>query len=269
MTMKNKLSRGVTAAVLVLSGTLATGCGSQSSQNGFMDGFSLKTEVIDGAVWAHASGQFATGGLVLPALTMPIFDPKRPGVSYGTVAILPTLTGKTELKVSVNISEAAHVQNVMRTMPNGTAIPVGGIDACQVLGLPVGSTKTVVYLGLGDGCAILGVALAIKELDKVGTYVGLPINFFPRFDFGKGVVGVAGVFTGQTSGSSGIAFFADLSSALKPQTKSANLAGLRVVQDVTSVQSKLTFRSVQPGNSAMRKLYRGFGDVKKGRVQLH
>jgi hypothetical protein len=241
------------------------GCGKQG-QGGLAKSVQIRTYTQDGDIWGEVVANFETGGLTFPALTLPIFDPKVPGVSYGTVSFRPILSGGTELVVAVNISDIANVQNVMTTLPNGTPIPVGGLSQCTTVGLPVGGTKTIVYVALGEGCAMVGVALAIKELDNVGQHVGLPLNFFPAFDFGNGVRGIAGVFTGTTSGSSGIALFVDFAGAMAPRVGLASRSGLMRV-DALSV-NHLKFETSKTDERLLRRFVQKASQL-KGRASLH
>jgi hypothetical protein len=269
MTMlKSKWTRSLTvAALLVTSGTLAVGCGKQ--QGGLAKNVQIRTYTQDGDIWGEMIATFETGGLSFPALSLPIFDPKHPGVSYGTVSFRPILSGGTELVIAVNISDVANVQNVITTLPNGTPIPVGGLGMCSTIGLPVGGTKTIVYVALGEGCAMVGVALAIKELDNIGQHVGLPLNFFPAFDFGNGVRGIAGIFTGTTSGSSGIAIFVDFAGALAPRVGLASRAGLMRVDALAVNHLKFVTAKMSKSDERLLKRFMNKASTLKGRASLH
>src|SRR4051812_359842 len=115
----------VFSAVFSIGSTLA-GCG-KSTLN-FVKDVQLKTYQQDGASFGEVKAQLDTGSIQLPIFTLPIFDPRNPAVTYGSVGTKFMLNGYTELAIDVNLTEVAQVSGGNAYLPNGAALPIGGLD---------------------------------------------------------------------------------------------------------------------------------------------
>jgi hypothetical protein len=188
-----------------------SGCG----KGGFhlVQDVKLATFTQDDGSYVQLKALLNTGNLDF-GITLPIIDPRNPSEHYGTIGLTPAITSSgTELTLAVNISKAKFVTGVDgRYLPNGTPIPVGGIDQSSVIGLRAGS-RSEVYVGLGGGAAMLGVAVAITQFDQLAHYVP-GVDIFPSFNINQKIQGVGGVFTGATPGTSGVALFVNAKSIM-------------------------------------------------------
>lgn len=174
-----------------------------------------------------------TNNVQLPELSMPIPHVSRPGVNLANLVLRPSgRPGLSELLVNVNVSAAAGLEGASPTLPNGTAIPVGGVDMKQLVAIPLDQFNLGgrIYLAIDtvNNTAILGVALTWDALDAFGQTVG-ELNYFPLFDVAAGVKGIAGIFGSRTPGLNGVAVFADASQLL------ANSRGAHFNQPVGQV----------------------------------
>lgn len=217
--MHSFLSRPVQASftglTLALSLILTTGCGS--------DGNRLVKDVTggaftrDGDAYGNLEITLGTGALRLPSVELPVIN-RRTGQQMGTLALVNGLDGDPRLRVELNISEAANLDSADARLPNGSQIPVSGLGDAEVVGFAVGNSGARVYLALDDKVAMLGAALPIRALDRVGEEVPLPLNLFPQFEK-NGIRGTAGIFTSPNAGQSGVAVFADLSKVVHRKLK--------------------------------------------------
>jgi hypothetical protein len=205
--------KNTTAMNMVLIAALAvsaSACG--RAQRTVLD-LSLTTSVQNADQFVEMKALLDTGNLNFGA-TVPIYDPKHPEVTYGSVSLYPGLKPRTsELTLSVNLTTAARAQGAdAKVLPNGAPIPVGGLGNATAIGLMAGK-RSRVYLAFDHDVAVIGTALVIKEFDEVGKYAP-GVNIFPSFELGKGIWGTAGIFTSAEKLQSGIGIFVDASSVL-------------------------------------------------------
>ncbi|MGE0614410.1 MAG: hypothetical protein AB7P04_02120 [Bacteriovoracia bacterium] len=257
------IQKSLVGSVFALSVALM-GCGGGGQGGGFIRNVQLNTSQMNGDTYVSFVATMGTGALMLPTIEIPILDRNDPNHVYGSVALRPVLGGGggTELVASINVTEASGAQVGDALLPNGTMLPVS-LGNNPVFVFPLGgSTNSRVYLALGQGVAVAGVAIGI---DQLNTGIGVPINFFPSFNFGNGVQGVAGIYTGVAPGTSGIAFFVDASQALNPAMGPA-LAGARV----RSVQSaSIAWTDVMPTDKkAYAKFQKHMYDLNRKRARL-
>jgi hypothetical protein len=180
----------------------------------------LKTyNLNNGDNYVELAVQLKTNNVQLPELTMPVAHPSRPTVNVANVTLRPMANkpGMSELLLAVNVSGASGLEGASPLLPNGTVIPVSGVDMTQLVALPLDqfNQNGRVYLAVdtANSTAIVGAALTWAVLDSFGQTVG-PLNFFPSFDVSPGVKGIAGVFGSRGPNQSGVAVFADASQLL-------------------------------------------------------
>ncbi len=204
---------GLIVSVGALATLLLTGCGRAPNAN-FVKDVIFRTYTQDFHSFGEISTVIDTGAITLPALRLPIVDPRMPQVSYGSLGIVRE-AGKTMIRINVDITEVARLTPAQQAprLPNDTALPVDG--AQSLIALPLGNTRSAAYLSFDRSKLLAGAAIAIRELDSVGAFIGQS-NIFLPFNLPRSVVGVAGIFVGRQSGQSGIAFFVD-ASALLPE----------------------------------------------------
>jgi hypothetical protein len=199
---------------LVATALFLQGCGSGGGVgNDLVRSLNVVTSPSGNDILVSVSTELNAGNLVFPAITLPIVDPKNPARPYGTLTMQRTLDGKNMLTVQVNVTRIAGDRNLVAPplLPNGTNIPVAGVK--DVVALQAGSSSRV-YVSLNDTTKMLGVAVAIKEFDSIAKYVP-GANLFFDIPQTNGIRGLAGIFTGTTSGTSGFGIFLDATDALK------------------------------------------------------
>lgn len=231
--------RPLLLAISLASLSIVIGCGkNQSSQ--FVKSVNLKTYQYENDAYAEVQAVLNSANMQMPSIDLPIVDPRHPGSVYGRVSLKPTLGGDAQLGIAVNLTDVAQVPGDDPRLPNGAALPVGGLDSARVVPLPIANTGARVYLALDGGynggvnakTLMIGTAIPIREFNNVGRYVG-GANIFLPFQFDNGTRGIAGIFTGQGDGQNGFALFIDVS-ALIPQ--------------------QLVFKEIKPSSARERRL---------------
>ncbi len=265
------------SAILLGSALVISGCGKSGDGLKLVKNVQIKTFEQDGDAWAEMIATLDTGNIQLPAIDFPIGNPKNPGEQIGNVSIKPVISGSgNDLGLSVNLTKA--LKDAMPSdgnLPNGVAIPVGGLGGSTLIGLPIGNSGSKVYLALGPQTAVLGAAVVIKEFDKLGKTVGGLLNIFPTFKFGNNIKGVAGIFTSASPSQSGIAVFADASSVLGATKMQSLMAStgraastLRVSSASVEVSEKAYFVAQTPSKSKREKLYNELYRMHKAKARV-
>jgi hypothetical protein len=184
-----------------------TACGNSSS---WMKGVAFKSTQVNGEQYAELSAQLNTGAVSLIPIAFPIPNPQHPGETLGQLEVKSGLgNGQTELNVKINLSRVVTMPTTgMAHLPNGTDIPVAGVNGSNWIALPVGNGTSTLYLNLdpANKKAVVGVGL---NIDQLAT--GTTANLFLPFNLSN-ITGVAGIYTGVGAGKSGFALFADGSS---------------------------------------------------------
>jgi len=204
------------ALMTVAASALLVSCGQNPSQVQIVKDLSFVTSTnANNEVILSLDVELELGNMALPSLEVPVMHPQN-GQQLGTVSLLATMNGTNELGLDINLTSASagSINNGNANLPNNRPIPVGGIDQSKVLAFPVGQTGIKIYLALAPGMALVGVAVPITQLDSLGKSLG-GLNIFPTFNI-EGVQGIAGLFTGQKPGQSGLALFADFSKVIDP-----------------------------------------------------
>ena len=258
---------------MMATAVVATGCGKNGG--GFIKNASVTPTTVNGDVFANLTLDLNTGNLNLGGINVPIKDPKHPNVNLGTISWLSG-GNFSEIKASINLSKIANVHSVDgHNLPNGTPIPVGGLDNVPVMAIPI-SNGIVVYVAFAKDTAVMGAAIPIKEFAEVSKLVG-GLNFFPSFQFGKDVQGVAGIYTSAPGvNKNGISFFIDASgilpktgaqtgtlasssNELRGSTRAAHSMSLAMAPSamseplVLAPRPRLTFGKKLPSNRNLRK----------------
>lgn len=198
---------------LIFISMLATGCGKSGYKP--ITNVAVSTSTLNQDVYVNLKAEFNLGNVSLPAVTLPVVNPKDPQEIFGSLSINPTFNGTSEVNLKVNFTEVTHLQGGKASLPNGAALPVGGLSQVEIVELSIPNTLAKVYIGLDQKIAIAGFALSIKELDQLGSTIG-GVSLMPSFAFGK-IKGVGGIYTGNQPGTTGLALIVDLSSVLNQE----------------------------------------------------
>ena len=243
---------------LALTGLLAS-CGQNPDQVQIVKDLQVQASTdANNDVILSMDIELALGNMSLPALELPILNPKT-FESLGSLGLTPTLDGSNIISLDVNLSNATKdiIANGPATLPNGKPLPIGGIDQTKVLAIAAGNTGIKIYVGIAPGLLLVGVAVPIAQLDTLGGQVG-GLNIFPTFNI-KGVQGIGGLFTGASAGQSGLALFVDLSKVIDPSdilkgiqlpTAPVTLASASAARTVAK-KAKLTFYPSSAGQDQM------------------
>jgi len=181
-----------------------------------------------------------TGSILLPSFDFTLWHPSNPNASYGTFSFTDGLGG-TDVELVVNASTIANLPKALGTLPNGDIIPVkDDNNPVPTVTLKAGQTNINIYVLFDDGKALVGFAIPIAQLDKVGNFLG-DLSFFPGYKFNNGIIGTAGLFTSSLAGQSGIGVFADLSEVLQlPSNKGPGFNNLEISNNELSKAQKKT-----------------------------
>lgn len=221
-TIKSSHCAGVALGILA-SGLMIASCGPNNSLSSVIKDLTLATEQRGTDQWVTLTTSF-TGNLYFTGINLPVSDPHDPTKVYGSLTLLPNLNGGGgDLMLAANLTTLAQAKSVSAMLPNGTPIPVAGLQNANIIGVPVGTTGTLVYLAFGPGVALLGTAIPFKALDSAGKYVP-GIDIFQPITIGK-VAAMAGVFGGYDTKTTGVGVFVDLSSVInQPEMSFARAA---------------------------------------------
>ncbi len=233
------------------AGLSACGGGLNSDSSSIVSKSSLSTYLSGTDIVAELRTQLDTGNLLIAGLDVPITDKHDPTRVLGHIAIQSSFCGSaicttgSELVLSVNLTQSAKGSSIVNTLPNGTAIPIGGLGGTPIIGIPI-KNNAQLYVGISDKVALMGVALPFKEMDNVGK--NLPgVNIFQPFgnNGAGGARGIVGIFTGASAGQSGLALFVDLSTVIHKPAEVApkTLASLDGIRDGVSSSGAALMRS--------------------------
>lgn len=202
--MSNLIKRASALAFLTATALSLSACGGKVEQ--VLKDANLTLSQQNGDEVVSLLTELDTQNLVVSAATLQVDK------GLGTVEILNDLnTQKTYLKLSFNVGQALKLPTPVysSTLPNGTTLPLTGIDLTKVMAFDVGSNGSKVYLyyDMQAKKALLGAALNVDSL-KIDT----PATVLSSFNF-SGVTGLAGLYFGDKAHTSGLGVFVDLSSA--------------------------------------------------------
>jgi hypothetical protein len=217
--------------------------------------------------WISTTISLNTGGFQLAGINLPIADPRDMTKVYGQLSMLPSLCGQNcnggDLQIALNITQVTKIPGTTATLPNGTALPVGGLQNSTVIALPIANTGARVYFAFGPGIAMLGTAVPFAVLDPVGQLTP-GINIFYPLHIGP-VDLIAGIFAGADTKTTGIGAFLDLAGlmnsnaafndAMTSAISSSNTIVTKTIASEPSFKSRLIMKSVRASQAKENKLY--------------
>jgi len=201
---------------------ITTSCG--EGQNSIVKDVNVITYEQDSDGYVEFNAILGSGAMRFPIFDIPIKNPDNPNVEYGRIWMYDVVPSGSQLGVTVNVTAASGTPFVDATLPNGSRLPIAGIEDAVVLAVPVSVNNIKVYAAFAPNVALLGAAIPISEFDKVGQSA-CPISLLPSFKIANGIRGIAGVFTGCEPGQSGVAIFVDAGQKLFPTDPPANEEG--------------------------------------------
>jgi hypothetical protein len=285
-----KISR-VTQALIALGATaivFSPNCGGKNPISQLVTHLAVKTSVINGDDWVQASATINTGGFQMAGVNAPITDPNTQ-VEYGQITLVPTLSSATQqsadLTISIDTTQISHLPNATATLPNGTALPVGGLSNATTIAIPIANTGAELYFAFGRGVALLGAAMSFSALDPAGKY-GAGVDLFQPFAIGSIEV-LAGIYGGALPNTTGVGVFMDLSSVINqsnapgtpaPTASSgpsapASPGSMVTLHELassfgTEPQNNLVFQAIQPPFREMRRFYKELDRLQNAHVVL-
>jgi hypothetical protein len=268
------------APVLLLPLFASFGCGKNSNPvANFVNQLELKTYVSGSDEWVQMTSNLTTGNFMLTGINVPITDPRDRNLVYGEISLSPTLCNTTpcqntsDLRIALNITQIIPVPATSPLLPNGTNLPVGGLQNSKIVALPIADTGAVIYFAFGPNVAMLGTALPFSALDPAGQYVP-GVNVFQPLQLGT-VSLIAGLFAGSAPKTTGFGLFVDLSQVINNSPTLAALSAdplssIRISSASSSIAphaSKLSFQAVTPSSRNQNKLYKKLYELhQKGTV---
>lgn len=259
--MVNLIKRRILLGILISSVSLLAGaCGPGTpSASQIVSDVQLKTFQKDSDDWVQAKVSINTGGFQLSGANIPVMDPRNPSVQYGELTIVPTLCSNCsnfsgEIIAGINISKVSPIEGVAPILPNGTALPVGGLQNARVVALPVSKndvTDAYLYFAFGPNVAMLGTAVSFSAMDPAGAYVP-GVNYFQPIKAGP-VNLLAGIYAGAAPRTTGIGFFIDLSGVVNNTNAPRSLHSL-VASRSGEFKSSLVMKPVSPSEKKKQKL---------------
>lgn len=283
-----KVLKSALTAGFLASSLLFTGCkGGSSTQSPLVKGVELTTTLEDDSdVYLNLSAVFQLGKLTITGDRLEIKNPYDSSIKYGELIFDPIegQEGYNRVGVKLNLSDVAHVEGGMPTLPNGEDLPIGSTtEHSQMYELSIPQINSKIYIGLGKDMTILGFAIAIKEFDIIGDSIN-GANVFLGFNI-KGVQGNAGLFTGTGHMESGLGFFVDLSSVVTidmlndilegkevtPERFEAMKVALEEMNEVNEGKyliNRAVFKNTNYTKRNLRKIYKSFKKLGKREVSL-
>jgi hypothetical protein len=250
---------------LLLTLPLLTSCGKNQGSNSIVSNVSLGSYESEGEKHLEVLTEIDLGSITLPNISYPIIKAKD-GRTVGALEIRSLLDGNNELAFDLNLASAlggALTQNSL--LPNGNKIPVGGLQNSQVYAYELKNSRSTVYLAYSGGVTMLGLAINIDQLDKLGGNIG-SVNFFPSFNK-NGIEGLAGIYTSQTPGKSGLAFFVSLKTLALTNSEIVVAESLQR-SGITKNSSTLVFIDQEPQSKTKSKILREMQALDKKRTRL-
>lgn len=217
------VTKAFLASAVVALSTWNVGCGKGGLKSIVKDA-KVNVTQINGESFVEATVLLGTGNVLLPSYNYNIRHPRNPDVVLGVVTMRPA-SGGTEVVANVNLNQAIGTSLVDPRLPNGQALPIGGIGNAVVVGIPAGDAVKV-YLGFGEKFALMGVTTNIRQLDSLGRN-GLPDVFIPA-QIGN-VMTTAGFYFSPTGSQSGVGVFADISKVVFGNNAAVLMASLEAV----------------------------------------
>ena len=242
-------SAQIVGGLLLFSAFNSVGCKNSTPVNPVhVTNVSVNTSVTTNQdEWLNFSITLSTQNFTVAALTLPILDPKDTTRQFGSFSLQPVLCSNpstcpygngVQIGVNLDMTGILNTKGVAPVLPNGAALPIGGLQNSTVIALPIANTGAVIYFAVGKGVAMFGTAVPFAQMNGVGQTIPGANLFIPvTITTAKGPFTLLpGLFTGSAPNTTGVGFFADLS-GLIPQ--SALLASLS--QTPTHMTSSTSF----------------------------
>lgn len=217
----------------------------------FLMGCGAGKGVISNAVFTSATqgsdlmlgldATMASGGLVLPNVTLPLYNPKNPSQVLGMVQ-----TNGAHIIVEVNATQALQLPELAdgTKLPNGAALPLTLPAGLNPIAIPVFNSNSLVYLAVTGQQVMLGVAVSILKEDRLN----LPLSIFLPFTISKEVHGTGGFFLGEKQGVGVFAIRESLAAPAAFTSKSLAIEKIGVKEE-TLTRSKI--RQLQKARSSL------------------
>lgn len=175
-------------------------CGKNNQYQQVVTDIEVETRVQDDGQYVLSNFELNLGRAQLPFLHLDMPE------NYGFLRLY-SMNGMNYLMVDINMSEVLKLPAGEATLPNGRPVPVDGAGV-GIIEIPLNGVNGKVYVSHKDGMMLVGFALAIRQLDDIGSDFGTG-GLFPTFTI-KGVQITAGIFTSEVEGQTGVAAFANL-----------------------------------------------------------
>lgn len=197
---------------------VASGCG---SKNRFIDNVDITTySREDGHVFIEVNTRLNTGKVSLPAFSYSIHDRANYAKIIGTLSVKQVAGGGNDLSLAYDLSEVADSSGWQNPfLPNGQPLPVSVPNDIPIWSFPIRDSNIMTYLAIGDGVGVFGAAITVREFYELGKTFG-DLTYFPQFDLGNGIRGVAGIFLSDDPTKNGFALFVDGGQRLAPNMES-------------------------------------------------
>jgi hypothetical protein len=167
-----------------------SGCGAGSK---VVTNVAFTNQVQNGDLYVGIDATLAPGSIVLPSVTLPLYNPKNPSQVLGQIQ-----TNGLDIKVDVDATTALKLPGLASgtTLPSGTAIPLVLPAGLTPIGIPAFNSNSQVYIAVNGTQILLGVAITIAQSGSLN----LPVDLFLPFTISSQINGTAGFFLGAKQG---------------------------------------------------------------------
>jgi hypothetical protein len=237
--------------------TFLAGCGAGSK---VISHVQFDHEVVNGEIELAMDATLARGGLVLPKASFPLYNPKNPSQTLGTIR-----TDGLHVVVSVNASEALRLPDLAdgTTLPNGAGLPLVLPAGLVPVGIPAFNSNSRVYVAVNGDQILLGAAITIAKEDRLN----LPLSIFLPFTVNREISGTGGFFLGEKQG---LAVFALREKFSMPiaSAKASEISArtsMRIANDFAR-RAKIEVKEESITRSKVRRLERTWNDLRRVRI---
>lgn len=233
---------------LLVSFTLM-GCG---GGKGAISNVKFENAVVNNEVYLGMDATLASGGLVLPNVTLPLYNPNNPSQVLGEIQ-----TNGRHIIVKVNATQALKLPGLAdgAKLPNGAAIPLVLPQGLNAVAIPAFNSSSLVYVAVNGGQIMLGVAVSILKEDTLN----LPLSIFLPFTISPEIRGTGGFFLGEKQG---VAVFALRESIAAPTLSATSRTSLVS----TSTRGRIEVRQESLTNSKVRRLQKTWASLDEVRI---
>ncbi len=192
-------------------GLTLMGCG---AGKGVISHVTFSNEITNNELYVGLDATMAAGGLVLPNVTLPLYNPKNPAQTLGTIH-----TNGTHIIAQVNATQALKLPGLIdgTKLPSGASIPLTLPAGLTPVAIPAFNSNSLVYVAVSGQQIMLGVAVSILKQDNLK----IPLNIFLPFTISPEISGTGGFFLGDHQG---VAVFAIREPTAAPTVTSTKLA---------------------------------------------